>query len=80
MYNEQFQKKKAAGALDQGSATPGTRAKGGTLEGFAWHAKRFHALATFELLRFNKFTFESMSEFQCSKFKSHSIIEVFLGR
>ena len=61
--------------LDQGSATPGTLAKSSTPEGFAWHAKRFHAQANF-----NKFTFESMSQFQCGEFKSHSIIEVFLGR
>ena len=49
--------------LSQGSATPGWRAKSGTPEGFAWHAKRFHAQVNFKLLRFNKFTFEVMSAF-----------------
>ena len=34
----------------QGSATPGTRAKNGTPEGFAWPAKQLHALANFMLL------------------------------
>ena len=58
----------------QGSATPGTRAKNGTPEGLAWHAKRFITQANFKLLRFNKFSFESMSNFQCCGFKSYSII------
>ena len=35
--------------LEQGSAIPGTRAKSGTPEGFAWHAKRFHAHAIFKI-------------------------------
>ena len=59
--------------LAQGWVTPGTP------EGFAWHAKRFHAQANFKLLRFNKFTFESVSDFQCCGLKSHSI-KVFLGK
>ena len=66
--------------IEQGSATPDTRAKSGTPEGFAWYAKRFHVQANFKLLRFNKFTFECMSQFQCCGFKSHSIIAVFLSR
>ena len=60
--------------LKQGSATPGTRAKSGTPEGLAWHAKRFYAQANFKFLRFNNFSFESMSDFQCCGFKSYSII------
>ena len=68
------------GNVGQGSATTGTHAKRGRPEGFAWHAKRFHAQANCKLLRFNKFTFESMSKFQCSGFKSHSIIEIVLSR
>ena len=66
--------------LSQGSATPGTRAKSGTPKVLAWHAKRFHALANFKLLEFNKLAFESMSQFQCCEFESHSTIKVFLRR
>ena len=31
--------------VSHGSATPGRHAKSGTLEGFAWQAKQFHAQA-----------------------------------
>ena len=50
-------------ALGQGSATPGMRAKMGTPESSACQAKRVHAQANFKLLRFNKFTFDFVSDF-----------------
>ena len=54
--------------LYQGSATPGTRAKSGTPEGFAGHARWFHAQANFKL-RFNKLPFECVNDFECRGFK-----------
>ena len=35
--------------VHQGLATPDTRAKSGTPEGFAWHAKQNHAQANFKI-------------------------------
>ena len=78
MLRDDKEKHKAAleeDLVEQRSATPGTRAKSGTPEGLAWHAKRFHAQANFKLLTFNKFAFKSLSDLQCCGLKRHSIIE-----